>query len=159
MRVVRIGTLAVFMAVLAALPSVAAAKKPDRLACEPPAGSVECTAGEAAFTLDAQAHKKSTAATGSLVVHLSFGDIVGGVTCLDVQGGLAVASGPLLPGTTAVDITFTQGYNLYVREGSPDLLQLELLSFVPEGCFPQEPISPAQVTTGDVVLTDGARIK
>ncbi len=59
-----------------------------------------------------------------------------------------------------MDITFTQGFNLYVADGSVtvpriDLLQLQLVESVPAGCTPQFPISPAGVTSGGIVLSEG----
>jgi hypothetical protein len=41
--------------------------------------------------------------------------------------------------------------------GGADLVQLELLGFIPPGCSPQFPVSPAAVTAGDIVLTDGSK--
>ena len=77
------------------------------------------SAGFGTFSVNAVGGKKpSKPAKGTLVFHLAIGDIVGQATCVDVQGGLGVVSGRLVAGTTAVDTTFTQGFNLYVADGS-----------------------------------------
>src|SRR4051812_18313237 len=78
---------------LAAVAPSAVAKKPDSVI-----GSG--TAGSGTFSVNAVS-KKPTKTSGSVVFHLGIGDIVGEVTCVDVQGGLGVVSGTLVDGTTA----------------------------------------------------------
>ena len=114
------------------------------------------SAGFGTFSVNAVGGKKpSKPAKGTLVFHLAIGDIVGQATCVDVQDGLSVVSGRLVAGTTAVDITFTQGFNLYVADGSVtvpgiDLLQLQLVGSVPAGCAPNSrlvlPASPPETS-------------
>ena len=151
----RLWLAAAVAALTLALAAPALAKQGDSVVGS---GSV----GDITFSVNAVGAKKpSKPAKGTLFVHLpGGGDVVGKATCVDVQGGLGVVSGRLVAGTTFVDPTATQGFNFYVADGSItlpgfDFLQLELVGSEPAGCTPHFPISPAGVTSGDIVLTEG----
>ena len=116
-------------------------------------------AGTGTFAVDAQAKKNKS--SGTAVFSLAIGQVVGRVTCVQVENGLAGISGTLEEGTTAVDPAQSPGFFLFIADGSVtepgiDLMQLRIEGFVPspEDCAPQFPFLPAGVTSGGVDLTD-----
>ena len=117
------------------------------------------TAGTGSFAVDAQARKNKS--SGTAVFSLAVGEVVGRVTCVQVEDGLAGISGTLEEGTTAVDPAQSPGFFLFIADGSVtepgiDLSQLRFEGFVPspEDCAPQFPLLPARVTSGGFELID-----
>jgi len=112
------------------------------------------------FDLHIDAVAKNKGARGSFEMTIGIGDLVGEVTCLDVQGGLGVVAGQLVEGTTAVDVSQTDfAFTLYIADGSitetgADLLNLQLFQGVASGCGVLFPVAPVPVLNGDIVLVD-----
>jgi hypothetical protein len=99
------------------------------------------------------AARRARAPPGSVSFQLNSGTLLGNVTCLFVQGNEAVIGGEVLPGSDAV--APGSGYLLHVQDvtGGTDLMRLEVLTGPPAGWDSFNLISPAAVTSGDVVVT------
>jgi hypothetical protein len=106
------------------------------------------------FTIDAHSGPAGESPTGSLSFQLNVGTLIGNVTCLFVEGNEAVIGGEVLPGSDVA--TPGSGYLLHVRDvtGGIDLMRLELVLVPPTSCDFFNLVSPAAVTSGDIVITD-----
>ena len=116
-------------------------------------------AGFATFDIDATSGPSGENPTGHMNFNLAIGTVLSDVTHVCVNGNEAVVTGVAQSGSTAV--AAGSGVALHVRDNGvqptqpPDLLRLQLEGFQFVGCPFFDLISPAGVTQGDVIVTDG----
>lgn len=112
-------------------------------------------AGFCTFEVEAQSGPNGESPQGFVSFDCAIGPIEGNVTQLCVSGNEGIVSGQVVSGPYS-----GSGYNFYVRDNGQlperaDALRLELLGYIPSSCPEFNLISPAGVSAGDVIVTDG----
>jgi hypothetical protein len=113
------------------------------------------TAGTGTFDINAVSGPSGENPTGHANFELAIGSVQGTVTCLFVSGNEATIGATLPPGNPFN----SPGMIVHVRDNGVlptgvDQFRLELLAFVPPACPAVDLISPSNVTSGDIKVTD-----